>query len=317
MAHSSSCSAASSYYSPNPQPAFVLRTAYRSLMSSAASLTSPTSPTSPASLVPPLSPGDPSHLLTVSTSSPPVSPAAWLWSCHHCHSTYPLGVTRRCLNDGHVFCAGATKDKETGRVRRHQACYSQFDYGGWQARAAWRRRVLEAKGNRSRDPGLALSSHNCCHDCNFPSECRWQARQTQQSLALTSSPDMEDSTEDPTDNPATIEEEEPVPLLFPASEPDADASDSSSEHLLLGDVSLEDSSSEEDEGEQSKPCLTSATSPRKTTPDATFLILADDGNTVEAEIESYWLHGEFVGSEEANDTQQFGQSIWEWNETEG
>ncbi|KAF1809009.1 hypothetical protein P152DRAFT_379577, partial [Eremomyces bilateralis CBS 781.70] len=37
-------------------------------------------------------------------SPPPQSPLQWLWQCHICKASYPLGVTRRCLVDGHYFC---------------------------------------------------------------------------------------------------------------------------------------------------------------------------------------------------------------------
>ncbi|KAF2147265.1 uncharacterized protein K452DRAFT_217695, partial [Aplosporella prunicola CBS 121167] len=37
--------------------------------------------------------------------SPPPAPALrWIWQCHICKSVYPLGATRRCLDDGHFFC---------------------------------------------------------------------------------------------------------------------------------------------------------------------------------------------------------------------
>ncbi|KAK0122491.1 hypothetical protein ONS95_010721 [Cadophora gregata] len=36
---------------------------------------------------------------------PPSFPFPWIWQCHLCGSVYRLGVTRRCLEDGHFFCA--------------------------------------------------------------------------------------------------------------------------------------------------------------------------------------------------------------------
>ncbi|KAI9053996.1 hypothetical protein LZ554_002940 [Drepanopeziza brunnea f. sp. 'monogermtubi'] len=35
----------------------------------------------------------------------PPFPYPWIWRCHLCHSVYRLGVTRRCLEDGHFFCS--------------------------------------------------------------------------------------------------------------------------------------------------------------------------------------------------------------------
>ncbi|KAF2456941.1 hypothetical protein BDY21DRAFT_269818, partial [Lineolata rhizophorae] len=35
---------------------------------------------------------------------PPQAPLPWLWQCHLCQRMYPLGTTRRCLEDGHYFC---------------------------------------------------------------------------------------------------------------------------------------------------------------------------------------------------------------------
>ena len=40
-----------------------------------------------------------------SNPPPPSNPYPWLWKCHLCNSIYRLGVTRRCLEDGHFFCA--------------------------------------------------------------------------------------------------------------------------------------------------------------------------------------------------------------------
>ncbi|KAF2101602.1 hypothetical protein NA57DRAFT_53557 [Rhizodiscina lignyota] len=87
------------------------------------------------------------------TVSPPKSPLNWVWQCHVCHIRYPLGVTRRCLEDGHHFCAGTTVVKtKRGRngertrvVRRHKACSSEFDYQGWKAWGDWRRNEEEVR----------------------------------------------------------------------------------------------------------------------------------------------------------------------------
>ncbi|KAM3414136.1 hypothetical protein BST61_g10794 [Cercospora zeina] len=79
---------------------------------------------------------------------PPANPLHWLWQCHKCNRVYQLGVTRRCLDDGHFFCAGTTVVKKgrgkNGRVvRRHAACASEFDYQGWKQWGVWRRSVGE------------------------------------------------------------------------------------------------------------------------------------------------------------------------------
>ncbi|GIZ48318.1 hypothetical protein CKM354_001138500 [Cercospora kikuchii] len=79
---------------------------------------------------------------------PPSDPLHWLWQCHKCSRVYQLGVTRRCLDDGHFFCAGTTVVKKgrgkNGRVvRKHAACASEFDYQGWKQWGVWRRSVGE------------------------------------------------------------------------------------------------------------------------------------------------------------------------------
>lgn len=63
-----------------------------------------------------------------------------------CNRVYKLGVTRRCLDDGHFFCAGTTvvkRSRKTGKqLVRHKACASEFDYQGWKAWGTWRREVI-------------------------------------------------------------------------------------------------------------------------------------------------------------------------------
>ncbi|EMC95947.1 hypothetical protein BAUCODRAFT_24924 [Baudoinia panamericana UAMH 10762] len=80
-------------------------------------------------------------------SPPPAEPLQWLWQCHICNRVYKLGVTRRCLDDGHYVCAGTTTVKRSKRtnkkVVRHKACASEFDYQGWEAWGAWRRSAME------------------------------------------------------------------------------------------------------------------------------------------------------------------------------
>lgn len=95
----------------------------------------------------------------------------WVWSCHKCHTRFPLGATRRCLNDGHRFCGGTSVDKVTGKIKRHRACASEFDYIGWEEFGSWKRYAVQHKP--------ANKSHkNCEHQCDFPSACHWNARHT-------------------------------------------------------------------------------------------------------------------------------------------
>ncbi|KAI5199449.1 hypothetical protein E4T39_06235 [Aureobasidium subglaciale] len=79
---------------------------------------------------------------------PPPSrqPQQWLWSCHLCGRHYNLGVTRRCLDDGHYFCAGTSMVKSrkdnVKRLRKHRACASEFDYAGWKDWGVWKRGLI-------------------------------------------------------------------------------------------------------------------------------------------------------------------------------
>lgn len=93
-----------------------------------------------------------------------------------CHESYPLGATRRCLNDGHYLCSGEIKrSKRTGKLRRKRSCTSDFDYKGWQAYSL-RRETLNRK-KRSYEP------HGCADNCFHPSECRWHPEQIADRLA--------------------------------------------------------------------------------------------------------------------------------------
>ena len=82
-------------------------------------LTFPPSPTSLLAIPrTPLTPPPRLHLRTLHSdlASPPISPQylasapslpyPWIWRCHMCGSIYRLGITRRCLHDGHFFCSG-------------------------------------------------------------------------------------------------------------------------------------------------------------------------------------------------------------------
>ncbi|EPE31038.1 hypothetical protein GLAREA_04005 [Glarea lozoyensis ATCC 20868] len=186
-------------------------------------LTAPLSPCSPQTPLTPLTPPLRLHLRTL-IPSPPLSPhflanqpdvpRPLLWRCHKCYRLYPLGVTRRCLEDGHVFCAMPGKGR--------QGCTVEFDYTAWAKFNIWRRehaRKRKERGKaRRQGTGLAhvsstpavsgnqsiwieetpadqimpeLSENyqqwpvfrqwDCWMECNFPSEChgfrQWQARE--------------------------------------------------------------------------------------------------------------------------------------------
>ncbi|KAF9695093.1 hypothetical protein EKO04_006728 [Ascochyta lentis] len=155
-------------------------------------LSIPPSPFSPRS---PLTPASKSQsqqraacTSTATVSSPtlaPNSPLHWVWTCHACTRVYPLGTTRRCLDDGHHFCAGITsvksqrKDGSRKRVRKHRACVSEFDYLGWKNWGRWRRSNSHNAGKRvvgKPVKSLVLGSgkeKNCWINCDYPSQCRW------------------------------------------------------------------------------------------------------------------------------------------------
>lgn len=111
---------------------------------------SPFTPQLPAS--PPAKPSTKSAApkIALTVPPPPQEPLKWLWQCHCCARIYHLGTTRRCLDDGHYFCAGAPvtkRDRKTGLkvTRKSRACASEFDYAGWKAWGTWRRDVEEQR----------------------------------------------------------------------------------------------------------------------------------------------------------------------------
>jgi hypothetical protein len=107
----------------------------------------------------------------------PASPLSSVWSCHQCHHSYHLGVTRRCLEDGHNFCFGTTtikawrKSTNLRRVRKHRVCASEFDYSGWKAWGRWRRGGSAQKLLNQAQSGR--TKKDCWNTCDYPSECRW------------------------------------------------------------------------------------------------------------------------------------------------
>jgi hypothetical protein len=88
----------------------------------------------------------PNTELTQHIPAPTRAPLRWLWVRHLCNRSYSLGTTRRCLDDGHYFCSGTSvvRSRKGGskRVRKHQACTSEFDYAGWKDWGVWKRNLL-------------------------------------------------------------------------------------------------------------------------------------------------------------------------------
>ena len=119
--------------------------------------------------------------------TPPKTPMPWVWTCHLCRAHYPLGATRRCLEDGHYFCAGTSTDRQTGKIKKHNACKSEFDYTGWTAYGDWRRR------HHGEDkPDFVHGSKDCSKHCDHPSECRWTAKRAAKSSRFGDSVSDED-----------------------------------------------------------------------------------------------------------------------------
>jgi hypothetical protein len=154
-------------------------------------------PPSPFSPLSPLTPAarhkkrTPSGLLRTSHETEPVpaAPLQWLWTCHACRSAYPLGATRRCLDDGHRFCAGTTvvmkwrHDGQKRRVKRHKACASEFDYMRWKCWGRWKQAALmskpSARTKRVEDgdnSDRSARKKDCWTQCDYPSQCRWGKR---------------------------------------------------------------------------------------------------------------------------------------------
>lgn len=100
---------------------------------------------------PPRPPRPEENLDITDLPGPPNDPLGWLWQCHVCHRVYQLKITRRCLDDGHYFCAGTTTVKRRRRsgtsikIVKHKACASEFDYAGWKAWGEWRRDIADRK----------------------------------------------------------------------------------------------------------------------------------------------------------------------------
>jgi hypothetical protein len=104
----------------------------------------------------------------------PAKPLAWIWQCHLCKSRYPLSVTRRCLQDGHLYCSGETDRPNLKKKTRSQSCSSEFDYIGWREWGQWKRRAL---GNLENGVEGKLCAKGCLK-CEFPSQCRYVSLRT-------------------------------------------------------------------------------------------------------------------------------------------
>lgn len=144
------------------------------------------SPSPPSS--PPSQPSSPPQPLATSPSSsytptsteveyqpPPRSPCAFIWRCHLCGNHYPLGVTRRCLTDGHYYCYGQDTDRNIKRKRRGKSCFSIFDYHGWEEWNEWRKQTQDFNfhlGKEDYTP-TPVVTRNCWENCHFPSACRY------------------------------------------------------------------------------------------------------------------------------------------------
>ena len=116
----------------------------------------------------------------------PSSPVAWVWKCHQCNHDYRLGVTNRCLEDGHYYCSGTTplkawrKTKNSRHIKRHAACTSEFDYSAWRNWGRWRRGGPGNKDTPGTGPAAGSEDHtstkpkkDCWNMCDYPSECGW------------------------------------------------------------------------------------------------------------------------------------------------
>jgi hypothetical protein len=142
---------------------------------------SPRLPITPPPLVPRLRTGS-VRRRSPHTTPPPANPLQWLWQCHVCKIKYPLGATRRCLEDGHHFCAGTSivRSRKGGKriVKRHAPCASEFDYQGWKVWGEWRQAEAELQKALAESAESVLGTSttenkDCWNRCDYPSECRW------------------------------------------------------------------------------------------------------------------------------------------------
>ncbi|KAK2743318.1 hypothetical protein FQN55_007515 [Onygenales sp. PD_40] len=125
------------------------------------------SPTSSSNSTPESSPS-PSTDGTSQLPPAPRTPMPWVWKCHLCRKLYKVGVTNRCLEDGHYFCYRPAKPKKLKKKSRRtvEICTSEFDFPGWAQMNAWQNLVRSVKGNEDE------REFGCINDCIYPSSCR-------------------------------------------------------------------------------------------------------------------------------------------------
>ncbi|KAL9044677.1 MAG: hypothetical protein Q9214_002199 [Letrouitia sp. 1 TL-2023] len=105
----------------------------------------------------------------IDSGNTPSSPLAWSWTCHLCSTSYGLGVTRRCLYDGHVMCTGSPPQKQSKRRnKKNSTCLAHFDYAGWQKWGGWKRTRHDSDMEVQKEHGPDCSKH-----CDYPSQCFW------------------------------------------------------------------------------------------------------------------------------------------------
>lgn len=110
----------------------------------------------------------------------PPAPTAWYWRCHLCHQKYQLGVTRRCLTDGHRICS-TFSDEPLKKHEKNKHCLSKFDYRGWSEWYEWRKSVRKRRDEARRRAAMRRlipqaipkrpKTHNCWDNCKYPSMC--------------------------------------------------------------------------------------------------------------------------------------------------
>jgi hypothetical protein len=135
---------------------------------------------------------------------PPQAPSPWRWRCCSCRATYDLSVTQRCLLCSHTFCSlpsqtraaslfsssgsnSSSRKRTSPRSKRRVdrsgntiTCTTEFDYEGWSAYGAWRRRVTGTQITEDqRDRIFLLRRQHDWHHCDYPSQCAHRRRELQ------------------------------------------------------------------------------------------------------------------------------------------
>ncbi len=67
-------------------------------------------------------------------------------------------------------------DKVTGKVKKHKACVSEFDYIGWEDFGRWKRATTGQT--------IRLGGKHCEDECDFPSSCHWKNQNPRQETGL-------------------------------------------------------------------------------------------------------------------------------------